>query len=69
LIQLGCSPPPALIQYVVCGDKQAVGKFGVLEEVEDVLTMQCNTSNSTITERNGNVFIQKEDWFFAFISQ
>lgn len=34
LVQLGCPPPPGLIRCVDCGDKQAAGGFGVVEEVE-----------------------------------
>ena len=32
--QLGCPPPPGLIRCVDCGDKQAAGGFGVVEEVD-----------------------------------
>ena len=34
LVQLGCPPPSGLIRCVDCGDKQAAGGFGVVEEVE-----------------------------------
>jgi inner membrane protease ATP23 len=36
--QLGCPPPSGLIRCVDCGDKQAAGGFGVVEEVEKPTT-------------------------------
>ena len=34
LVNMGCPPPPGLVRCVDCGDKQAAGAFGVVEEIQ-----------------------------------
>lgn len=48
LIDLGCSPPKGFIKCIDCGDKQAGGGFGVVEEV---FYSKSTTSSNLLDDR------------------
>lgn len=56
LITLGCSPPKGFIKCIDCGDKQAGGGFGVVEET--ILPLSSNLKDDI---RNHETFMKEAE--------